>query len=346
MSALERCDLAEVNTIATVLVDYKGRRIVAQSIAPGILRHNEDEESCIVYGSSDGGNTITATSEFEEVASKVARGFNLKSHHLQDLSQKEHNLHTSFETKFVKGSDNRKYVLDLYRTTPIDICFIEKPDFEDSLEVKYPHKMCLLRHELISRFYEYKFRMALREHQEKLTKSKEDAEKNGEEFDVAKVNEKFSFSLAFNPDAFTHLNGSTEEEEALVREASGFVAVMISNLVLEAVQSRLPVFPLDSISLTKVLHQRGINMRYLGKVTKLFEKLENFKSGLVPLLREEMVSRSCKRILRSLLKNLPIYRVSECISHFFNCLFVKNVNALEETEQVIAFLILVWSINI
>ena len=83
--------------------------------------------------------------------------------------------------------------------------------------------------------------------------------------------------------------------------------------------------PADSRALTTLFHRRGLNMRYLGKVAGLFDQIAEFPvSTMGDLLKEEMVARACKGILRAFLKVTPIHFVGTCISHFFNCLFASE----------------------
>ena len=66
-------------------------------------------------------------------------------------------------------------------------------------------------------------------------------------------------------------------------------------------------------------------MRYLGKVAGLFDQIAEFPVSMMgDLLKEEMVARACKGILRAFLKVTPIHFVGACISHFFNCLFASE----------------------
>src|SRR5437764_1204262 len=63
------------------------------------------------------------------------------------------------------GDDGRRYLFDLYRLNPVDIEFLEKecePKEEDDMPT-YPHKLTLLRPELIESFWDYKFRLWLQE---------------------------------------------------------------------------------------------------------------------------------------------------------------------------------------
>ena len=59
-----KLDLEGLHTLGTVVVDYRGYRIIAQSIIPRILQR--DQENSVVYGSVDGGKTIATHNVFLE----------------------------------------------------------------------------------------------------------------------------------------------------------------------------------------------------------------------------------------------------------------------------------------
>lgn len=337
IQAIQGLDLDNVHTLGTVLVDYKGQRVLAQSIVPGILRKSKNaEESSIQYGSVDGGLEIKSNPEFAESAKKVAKLLHLSEHVLVDSEQNNHSLFTSLETKWIKGTDSRNYILDLYRTCPVDATFLEKVEKEESTN-PYPHKMVLLRHELIELYYEHKLRAAIQEYQKKVAADKEQAEKEGKPAKtVEEINAEFAFSMTLNPDAFTAVqDGSSESQIKLdqeaIRDASGFMAVSISQMVMDFVQNQLGI-PVDSEGLVKSFHRRGINMRYLGQVAELFDKMDQFPIECFKgLLVEEMVARLSKRLLRGLLQNVPLYQTGRCISHFFNCLFTDSTAELQKS---------------
>ena len=57
------------------------------------------------------------------------------------------------------GNDNRQYVLDLLRTFPPDVHFIEEAEVSEEAKKlgfprKHPHKLAALRQELVELFYE------------------------------------------------------------------------------------------------------------------------------------------------------------------------------------------------
>ncbi|KAJ3269314.1 Intracellular distribution of mitochondria [Terramyces sp. JEL0728] len=340
-------DMEGIHTLGTALIDYKGRRILAQTIVPGILKKNDNQESPVKYGSVDSGKEIQVSEHVVPEAEKLAKALHLAPHALVDGEGKEHTLYTSLETKWVNGTDSRLYVMDLYRLFPVDATFLETVQKEP--ETPYPHQMALLRPELVELFYEHKIRLAVKEHQENAVKQKEGTKEELEKIAQDSLSS-FQFSLALNPDAFTKANQGAnkeqiEKDEKLVKEASGFISVMISQLILELVQYGVSI-PVDTVSLTKLLHRKGINMRYLGKIASLFEQIED-KSVVyfTALLKEEMIARACKRILRNIIADVPLASVGGCIAHFFNCLFengkteIANMTAKslhDEIKSVVA----------
>ncbi|KAJ3256834.1 Intracellular distribution of mitochondria [Boothiomyces macroporosus] len=319
-------DMEGIHTLGTALIDYKGRRILAQTIVPGILKKNETQESPVKYGSVDSGKEIQVSEHVLPEAEKLAKALHLAPHTLVDGEGKEHTLCTSLETKWVQGTDSRLYIMDLYRLFPVDATFLETVQKEP--ENPYPHQMALLRPELVELFYEHKIRLAVKEHQEKAIKQKEGTKEELEKIAQESLST-FQFNMALNPDAFTKANlgndkEQIEKDEKLVKEASGFISVMISQLILELVQYGVSI-PVDTVSLTTMLHRKGINMRYLGKITGLFEQIQDKSVGyFTALLKEEMIARACKRILRKTIADLPICAVGGAISHFFNCLFASE----------------------
>jgi protein TIF31 len=304
----------DIHTLGTVMIDYRGHRIVVQSIVPGILKNAASQESSVLYGSVDGGNEILSDNSFDEISSKLANMLFLKKHSLCDQGNAEHKLNTSVETKWVNGSDSRKYCLDLYRAFPVDATFLEMCQAESTTN-PYPHEMVLLRTELLELFFDHKYRLALKEHDGKY-KSDEIPK-----FD----SESFRNSMRYNPDVFTKckLGGSSEEIEAdknHVREVSGFIDVVISQMIVEMVKYPSSV-PIETKGLTRLFHSRGVNMRYLGKVLSLSEKIDNSNGHFQLLLKEEIVSRCVKRIIRDVLIDCTIEHVGDVISNILNGLF-------------------------
>ena len=60
-------DTAGLHTLGTVVVDYRGYRVTAQSIIPGILE--KEQEQSVVYGSIDFGTTVLSHPKYMELVS-------------------------------------------------------------------------------------------------------------------------------------------------------------------------------------------------------------------------------------------------------------------------------------
>ncbi|KAJ3158693.1 Intracellular distribution of mitochondria [Geranomyces michiganensis] len=160
-------EIADLYTLGTVVIDYMGQRVVAQTVIPGILRRPENAEPLVKYGSVDMGQEIASDPAFHTLAQTIAGALNLSEHVVKDAKGDEHRLYTSLETKGIVGLDNRKYFLDLYRITPVDAEFLDeiavKEDAKTPSENSYPHQLPLLRPELLKAFYESKLRAAIEE---------------------------------------------------------------------------------------------------------------------------------------------------------------------------------------
>jgi protein TIF31 len=60
-------DLQGLYTLGTVVIDYRGYRVTAQSIIPGILER--EQEQSVVYGSIDFGKTVISHPKYLELVS-------------------------------------------------------------------------------------------------------------------------------------------------------------------------------------------------------------------------------------------------------------------------------------
>uniref|UniRef100_A0A915K1V3 CLU central domain-containing protein n=1 Tax=Romanomermis culicivorax TaxID=13658 RepID=A0A915K1V3_ROMCU len=83
--------------------------------------------------------------------------------------------------------------------------------------------------------------------------------------------------------------------------------------------------PLDGCSLTEALHNRGINIRYLGKLTQLIDNLPSLQY-LKTICSLELLCRSAKRLFRHYLCGLGknSRRFSYAAAHFLNCFLGAN----------------------
>ncbi|KAL2257328.1 hypothetical protein VTK26DRAFT_328 [Humicola hyalothermophila] len=360
---VNQLDIDGLYTPGTVVVDYLGKRIVGQSIVPGIFKQPEAGENQIHYGAVDGKEVVAADQSFAPSFEKLAQALRIKKHAVWDKDNKRFDLETSVEMKGLLGTDGRKYVLDLYRVTPIDIAWLEESGPDGA---EYPHRMAVLRPELVETLGKQKARdfvaaelqkrAALKKEADKEKEQSEekteeateeakadDAEKaeTGEEKkDEEKKDEKAEkddridmsgFKFALNPDVFSGQTPQTDEEkeqmakdEQEVRDACTFLRETIIPMLLRDLNESDISFPMDGRSLTALLHRRGINLRYLGKLASMSDntRLECFREVCV----REIVARSFKHVAAKYLKNLPLPLTSSCFSHLFNCLLGTGLN--------------------
>ncbi|KAK3071355.1 Intracellular distribution of mitochondria, partial [Coniosporium uncinatum] len=147
VKAVNQLDITGLFTPGTTVVDYLGKRIVAQSIVPGIFKQREPGEHQIDYGGVEGKDVVAEDERFAPLLQKLSESMHVKKHAVWDKEQKRHDLEASIETKGLLGTDGRKYVLDLYRITPLDVAWVEQywSEIEEGkakeAEKDYPHRM-------------------------------------------------------------------------------------------------------------------------------------------------------------------------------------------------------------
>lgn len=91
-------------------------------------------------------------------------------------------------------------------------------------------------------------------------------------------------------------------------------------------------FPMDGQSLTRLMHKRGINIRYLGKLATLAEEQGSRLRALKALATQEMIARAFKHLANRYLKDLPIPFVQTCLAHLLNCLLGAGLNTTPEAQ--------------
>ncbi|EWC44027.1 TIF31-like protein [Drechslerella stenobrocha 248] len=335
-------DIAGLSTPGTVVVDYLGRRIVGQSIVPGIFKQREPGETQIDYGGVEGKDVIASNEAFVPTFEKLSKALRVKSHPVWDKNGERHNLVASVETKGLLGTDGRKYVLDLYRTTPLDVLFLEQHYEGQEGDAQYPHRMAVLRSELIDAIWKLKMREYVnsdleRRRQEKEANPTDGEQEKKEEQDTIDLS---GFAFALNPDVFTGQKPQTEEEkeqlvkdEEDVRQACQHLVERVIPGVIDDLKKGDVGSPMDGYSLSRLMHKRGINIRYLGSIATLAAS-EGPKLFAVKVLAEqEMIARACKHNLNSLLRDLPSPLVAYCISHYLNCLLGAELNPEPKPER-------------
>lgn len=380
---VNQLDIDGLFTPGTVVVDYLGKRIVGQSIVPGIFKQRDPGENQIDYGAVDGKDVIAADEKFAPAFEKLSKALKVKKHSVWDKDGKKFDLEGSVETKGLLGTDGRKYVLDLYRVTPLDIAWMEEngtaisspEQAKEGGETAYPHRMTVLRPELVDNYWKSKMREWVNEQlaerratakaAEPATEDKAEpsvdaaadatAEKDAADDETEKPekavepdNERIDisdFKFSLNPDAFSGQEPQTDEEKAEwardeeeVRAAAEFLRSSVMPELVKDLKEGEVGFPMDGQSLSRLLHKRGVNMRYLGKLTTLAEgkRLEALKILSV----QEMISRSFKHIVGQYLRYLPVPFTSACIAHALNCLLGTDLNEkpVAEVDEALAAL--------
>ncbi|KAI9703609.1 MAG: Intracellular distribution of mitochondria [Candelina mexicana] len=162
VKAVNQLDIEGLFTPATVVVDYLGKRLVGQSIVPGIFKQRESGEHQIDYGGVEGREVVAENHAFVSVFDKLSSALRVKKHPVWDKDGRRHDLEGSVETKGLLGTDGRKYVLDLYRITPLDVLWLEE-HWKEPTELReedgtkggpsYPHRMAVLRPELVELYW-------------------------------------------------------------------------------------------------------------------------------------------------------------------------------------------------
>ena len=97
INILNNADLDGISSLSTIAVDYLGRRVVAQVLAPEII--NKAKDTSILYGSSDHGKTILCDNDVHEKLKNAAKALHLEEHDVTDEKNEKHNLITSLDIK-------------------------------------------------------------------------------------------------------------------------------------------------------------------------------------------------------------------------------------------------------
>ncbi|XP_062274476.1 clustered mitochondria protein homolog isoform X2 [Scomber scombrus] len=155
-------DVEGLYTLGTVVVDYRGYRVTAQSIIPGILER--EQEQSVIYGSIDFGKTVVSHSKYMELLEKTSRPLKVQRHNVLNEKNDKVELCSSVECKGIIGNDGRHYILDLLRTFPPDLNFLPVDGEElppESQRLGFPrqhrHRLACLRQELIEAFVEHRY---------------------------------------------------------------------------------------------------------------------------------------------------------------------------------------------
>ncbi|XP_051777330.1 clustered mitochondria protein homolog [Erpetoichthys calabaricus] len=395
---LEMAD--RLHALATCIIDYRGYRVVAQALAPGVLERGV--ENRILYGCADSGHGTAASRKFIELLGQAAKPLRIQKHGVLLSSGKQISIYSSADCKGIVGNDGRYYILDLYHTYPPDLNFQPQNQERDGTSTgglhEFPHQFYRLRPEVIKSFVQQKYTQFMRIVMEKMQDTADDGTKSSLEagmcassfkpafhhivtsfvpsfvvsdlpscqplmvvciqprnriwikrgkqlirghdsepkgVDAVRVACKevgstsdIMFEIRFNPDINSPgvLFPDSEKEAlqkqmALLRQAADFlVSEQIPSFITDCLHHR--TVPVDGSTITAALHQRGINLRYMGRIAHLISESESKErlQHIYRLLICQMVTRSARRIFNLYLQGVNVSNLSAAVSHFLNCL--------------------------
>lgn len=210
-----------------ILVNYRGYKIIAQCIIPGIL--SAEQNLCSQYGSIDDGKTIETNPDFEKLMIEVAEKLHLEDNvRVKDGNGVEKRIAISPDIKGILGSNQRKYILDLLRLSPRDLNY---PQIEN--------ETCVLRPELIKAFKAHK------------------TDKNEQ---MCKINCNIGTEIHFIE------NEETSKQKALLEEMAKYIIDETIPLVINSLKNNGSTYLTNCEGISQAFHEQGLNMRYLGKV--------------------------------------------------------------------------------
>jgi protein TIF31 len=282
LNYLNQVESKGIYTLMTTIVDYAGKRVVCQTPVPGLFASSEPLEvkneetgeleqidgeplTKIDYGRDENEGSVKSNKDFVDSLETIREVLHFKKQTADDAE-----LVTSPDVKGMTGTDKRKYIIDLYNATPLDIEFIEahyKPDSEDS----YPHKQTVVRLEAIQQWWSHRINDLITEEAKAKGIDLTAAVKEGDKLPEVKVDET---KLFFGVDAFQ----TPDKEDENVRDLSKFIKNTLIPKFINQFDASLNIVPVDGAHLTSILHKSGINIRYLGEIAKqLEERIEKAK---------------------------------------------------------------------
>lgn len=227
VKAYASVDVDGLYTLGTVVVDYRGYRVTAQSIIPGILE--KEQEQSVVYGSIDFGKTIVTHDDYAIPMKKAATALKIRTHKVLNSKEEEVELYSSVECKGIIGNDNRHYILDLLRTFPPDVNFLPVEADVIATELRqwgfprhHPHKLASLRRELVDHFVENRYLFFLRNVTHQFQEYKDNKHKHQNGTDTGETKEGVE----------KNAGKATEEAKKLVQKVAGEIK-SISGVVAE-----------------------------------------------------------------------------------------------------------------
>ncbi|XP_056586170.1 clustered mitochondria protein homolog isoform X2 [Triplophysa dalaica] len=347
--------------LGTVVVDYRGYRVTATTIVPGILER--DREQSVVYGSVDFGKTVVSDNRYLELLDKPSKKLRVQRQLVLNKDDTAVELCSSVEHKGIVEDLN-------------PVC--QQLGFPK----RHPHHLVCLRQELIEAFAEHRYQIFIEtvslspEHTKEInkslgtspiksnstatpqhpitavTRSDPDAEHHTHQpVSVHNIQQERSikhifsslmntFDIHFNPNVFCSgvrfPKESAEDIQKQKRQLKDAAEFLLSNQVPAFAKSCLDhrAMPMDGMTLTEALHQHGINIRYLGTLLEYIEKIPQKErlDHVYKIALCELITRCAKHLFKTyLLLTLPQAvepsTLSSSVSHFLNCFLSSFADA-------------------
>uniref|UniRef100_A0A8C5H2A7 Clustered mitochondria protein homolog n=1 Tax=Gouania willdenowi TaxID=441366 RepID=A0A8C5H2A7_GOUWI len=341
-------DVEGLYTLGTVVVDYRGYRVTAQSIIPGILER--EQEQSVIYGSIDFGKTVVSHNKYLELLDNTSRPLKVQRHGVLNEKSETVELCSSVECKGIIGNDGRHYILDLLRTFPPDLNFLPVDGEElppESQRQGFPrqhrHRLACLRQELIEAFVEHRYLLFMKMAALQLMQQK--ANKDANTTDMPNGEYKSPLEGKELEESIPGLAQAKELAETLVAEdgsdpKSREVVLNACKAVGSISNSSFDIrFNPDIFSPGVRFPEESaddiLKQKQLLKDTAAF-----LVSCQIPSLRigiSELITRCAKHIFKTYLQGVELSALSAAVSHFLNCFlssFSDSVTHLPLDELV------------
>ncbi|CCH46040.1 hypothetical protein BN7_5628 [Wickerhamomyces ciferrii] len=299
-------DAKGIYTLLTTIVDYAGKRVVCQTPVPGLFTSSEPKEvkneetgevelidgeplTKIDYGFDDASGTYKSNDEFVNALDPIRKAIHYKR---VKVENGDGETVTNAEIKGMYGTDRRKYVLDLFNTTPLDVEFKDE-HYHPEKEGSYPHRQLTTRIEAVQEWFATKGRELINKEAEKqgvdLSKKSEEGEENPK------------LVIDDEPILFTPDKCQTDEN---VRALSKFIKSDLIPSFLDSFDSLGNILPIDGAHLSSTMHKSGINIRYLGYIAQELEKRvkSSLESEEKTLIENKEASEAYEKKLEELKK--------------------------------------------
>lgn len=312
-------DIPGLHSIFSVVVDYRGYRVLCQSIIPGIL--NQNPQTTASYGSIDDGQTIATDPSFNDMMKLICEKVYLDQSTVLDGSGGTHSIWGALDTKGIKGSDQRMYFLEALRMTPRDPNYLGDQ-----------YSLCLLRPELIE-IYQQLMQNKFIESKMKDIVADKPPEQNKISWEDFQEIVKSYKKITFNPNAFTAVKFADEDEdrEKKIKELGRLLIDQQIPSVLKVICADDGCWAKQGNSLSEVLHKFGVNLRYIGKMCELLISEEH--RHIKWMLERYAVARSAKHVFNEILRDTSEMYLADVASQLINSLFENSQPKNSDTKK-------------